>query len=151
MNGKKSKKLNISEKLIPVYKDQLIKAIGHLEYTRKKINTLPLKLSEYDEETLETWESFTARFARVIDIFFTKYLKARVKNEDPAFDGTLRDILGVFEKKGLLENIDRWVAMRELRNIQAHDYTDDSFSEFIEAVKTESDYVLLQIPEILNK
>jgi hypothetical protein len=47
----------------------------HLEYSYKKSKSLPMLDKEMDEEMLETWEGFSSRFARVVDLYTTKYLK----------------------------------------------------------------------------
>ena len=60
---------------------QLKKAIQHLEYSYHKVNQLPAHPDKLDEETLETWESFCARYSRVIDLFLMKYLKAQVRKD----------------------------------------------------------------------
>lgn len=133
------------QELLTTYKGQLAKALDHLQYSRKKIETLPVSLAENDEESLETWESFTSRFARVVDLFLMKYIKIRAKIEDPAFDGSLRDYLNLSEKMGWLTDVDRWIAMRELRNTQAHDYADEVFKQFVETIRLESDFVISQL------
>lgn len=50
-------------------KNKLLKAIDHLEYSYKKVQTLPDSLTEMSDEIMETWESFSSRFVRVSDIF----------------------------------------------------------------------------------
>ncbi len=102
-------------------------------------------MSENDEETLEKWESFTARFARVVDIFLTKFIKLQIKSQDPGFDGTLLDYLNQAEKLRLISDAKRWLAMRELRNIQDHDYTDDEYERFVTALEFESHFVINEL------
>lgn len=131
-----------------LYSNYIVKATKHLDYSLAKSQTLPRKLEENSEETLEVWESLTARFARVVDIFLTKYIKAQVKSQDPAFDGTLRDYLNVAEKMNLLNDVNRWLSLRELRNIQDHDYTDEAFQKFISAVQLESGFVLSEMKRL---
>ena len=53
---------------------------------------------------LETWESFVSRFARVADIFLSKYLRAYVLREDPGFRGSMLDYINEGEKLGLLDD-----------------------------------------------
>jgi hypothetical protein len=127
------------------YLRQLSKAITHLEYSQKKVITLPKRLLDNDEESLETWESFAARFSRVVDIFLTKFIKLKVKENDPGFDGTLRDFLNHAEKMKLISDVDRWMSTRELRNIQAHDYTEEQLENFLTALQTETEFVLKQL------
>ena len=67
------------EQFLQEQKNKLLKAIAHLEYSYSKIINLPTELDELNEETLETWESFAARFCRVADVFLTKYLLNLIK------------------------------------------------------------------------
>jgi hypothetical protein len=64
--------------LLEDQKSRLIKALIHLEYSYNKVNQLPTEPAQLNEETLETWESFVARFSRVADIFLSKYLRTAV-------------------------------------------------------------------------
>ena len=129
---------------------KLKKALGHLRYSSKKVRALPVNSRKLDEEQLETWESFSARFARVSDLFLTKYLRCAVLKEDPGFEGTLRDFVDQGEKMGLLENADRWMAIRELRNITAHEYTDEDLSDYFrKSRKFAAD--VLRIEKLLGK
>lgn len=134
-----------SKELELKYRTQLGKALKHLGYSFAKVQKLPKQIAENDEETLETWESFTTRFARVVDLFLTKYLKLKVKENDPGFDGTLRDYLHQAEKMRLVSDVDRWMATRELRNIQAHDYPEEELVKFLAAIENESRFVLDQL------
>lgn len=114
---------------------KLEKALDHLQYSYAKIKDYSVKPSDLDNETLETWESFSARFARVADIFMMRYIKARVKQDDPAFDGTLRDFLNQAEKMHLIDNTIAWMKIRELRNAIAHDYAEEDLSRVLDALR----------------
>lgn len=130
-------------------KGKLLKALSHLEYSYKKILKLPESPSQLDEESLETWESFAARFGRVADIFLMKYLRAYVLQQDPGFSGSLRDFVNQAEKLNLLEDADHWMAIRELRNIAAHEYNDKELEQFFKRLKKESS-LLLSLQAKLN-
>ena len=139
-------------KLNQLYQEQkikLLKAIDHLEYSYRKIIQLPITLESLDEEMLETWESFAARFSRVSDIFLTKYIRASVLLNDPGYSGSLRDFLDQAEKLGLLEDVNSWMGIRELRNISAHEYTEKDLSIFFERIKQEAPR-LIKIKSILR-
>lgn len=123
-------------------KNKLLKAIQHLEYSYNKVLKLPVEISELDEESLETWESFAARFCRVSDIFLAKYLKTTVLLNDPGFTGTLRDFMNQAEKIRLIEDVEAWMAIRELRNISAHDYTDKDLALFFKKLREETPQLL---------
>jgi hypothetical protein len=116
--------------------DKLKKALVHLKYTYEKIRLLSEDCKLMNEEELETWESFAARFARVSDIFIARYLRTRILEEDPGFSGTLRDFLLKAEKMGLIDDTNKWLAIRELRNLAAHEYVEEGLTRFFRALKT---------------
>ncbi|HXW53301.1 MAG TPA: HepT-like ribonuclease domain-containing protein [Myxococcota bacterium] len=118
-----------------IQQEKLKKALAHLDYSYKKIASLPTNVEKLDEEMLETWESFAARFGRVCDIFLSRYLRTLVLIEDPGFSGTLRDFLNLAEKMRLINDAKDWLALRELRNIAAHEYSEKDMSIFFEALR----------------
>lgn len=124
------------------YARKLKKALAHLEYSYQKIKNLPIQPRELDDEALEVWESFAARFSRVADLFITRYLRALVLIEDPGFTGTVRDILLFAEKKQWVDNAEVWLAIRELRNISAHDYTEKELGAFFCKIKEHTPQLL---------
>ena len=127
---------------------QLKKALSHLEYSFEKVQTLQPPGYESNDELLETWESFAARFARVADIFLARYIRTRVLIGDPGFRGTLRDFLNQAEKMELIRNSLDWLEIRELRNVLAHEYTESNIKELYLKLK-ELCPKLLTIKELL--
>ncbi len=119
-------------------KEKLLKAIAHLDYSYQKVLKLPVDPNALNDETLETWESFAARFGRVSDLFLTKYVRAQVLLQDPGFNGSFRDFLNQGEKLNILDNTDAWMAIRELRNISAHEYTDKDLAIFFKRLREEA-------------
>ncbi len=115
---------------------QINKALKHLKYSYNKSLKLTMIEKEMSEEDLEVWESFSSRFARVVDLYTTKYLKTCVVLSDPAFDGSFRDLLDMAEKMKLIESADFYMKMREIRNIHAHDYREDKLVLFLTDLKT---------------
>ena len=77
--------------------------------------------TEYTETDLEKMEAFTARFARVLDIYTQKILKTTDVLEGYG-EGSLRDILGRCEKAGIISDAQSILKWRILRNEIAHDY-----------------------------
>ncbi len=116
------------EKILEIRQRQLNKALERLSYSFQKVKNLPLKTEEFDDETLETWESFSARFARASDIFLSQYLRIYILLTDKGFQGTMRDFLDVGEKLGLIDNAQAWMDIRELRNLSAHEYTEEDLA-----------------------
>ena len=90
--------MNQYEAICKTEADKLKKAFQHLIYSYLKIKNLSTHLDALDEQGLADWESFSARFSRVADIFLSKYLRARIMMEDPGFKGTMRDIINFGEK-----------------------------------------------------
>lgn len=135
--------------LLTVSHQKLLKALRHLDYSYQKIKTLPVDATQLDEESLETWESFSARFSRVADIFLTRYLRAYVLNNDPGFEGTLRDFVNQGEKLGIIDDTRVWMGIRELRNITSHDYSESDLTQFFLRLKNEAPR-LLELTDKLN-
>lgn len=119
-----------NQKIAQQFKSKLVEALDHLEYSFKKAQKLPLRPADLDEETMETWESFAARFARVSDLFLSKYLRALILVGDPGFEGALRDVADRAEKLKIINNADLWMEIRSLRNITAHEYEEDDLEQF---------------------
>jgi hypothetical protein len=118
-----------------IQQDKLKKALAHLAFSYKKVAILSPNVEKLDEEMLETWESFAARFARVCDIFLSRYMRTLVLLEDPGFSGTLRDFLNMAEKMGIIQSVKDWLEIRELRNITAHEYSDKDLGAFFETLR----------------
>lgn len=116
---------------------KLKKALEHLVYSYNKIKNHPTLIQSLDEEKMADWESFSARFSRVADIFLSKYLRARIMIEDPGFKGTMRDFVNQGEKIGIIDDARAWMAIRELKNITVHDYPDEDMEKFLERLRFE--------------
>jgi hypothetical protein len=129
-------------KLLEISRQKLLKALKHLEYSYRKIISLSADVSQLDEESLETWESFAARFARVAEIFLSRFVRASVLTNDPGFEGTLRDFVNQGEKLGIIDDARAWMGIRELRNITAHDYSENDLTQFFLRLKTEAPRLL---------
>jgi hypothetical protein len=111
------------------HQEWLEKALNHLRYSVCKLtNQIPV-VAVMDEETLEAWEGLVSRFARASDIFFSKVLRTKVEEADPAFRGSFIDMLNMAEKLGYIEDLEAWKAIRELRNTTVHEYAGESINE----------------------
>jgi len=100
---------------------QLVKAKAHLVYSYAKVTKLQLT-QDADEEALETLESFSIRFARYSDLIISRYLRLLILEKDPAFKGSVIDLLNSAEKLGWIDSSATWFRIRELRNSAAHEY-----------------------------
>jgi hypothetical protein len=122
---------------VRAYRQQLHKALGHLAYSYEKVLTLSAHPSSLDDEQLETWEGFVARFGRAADIFTGRFLRAYILREDAGFRGTMRDQLDFAERLRLIDSAAEWMAIRELRNRAVHEYDDGGLPEHFAAVRAE--------------
>jgi hypothetical protein len=88
----------------------------------------PAYLLDPPDEDLGYLELLTSRFMKIQDVLSRKIipLMLRVIQEDqPTF--TFLDRLHKLEQLGLIDDLDFWQDIRELRNSVAHDYPDDLF------------------------
>ena len=138
------------QKFLKEQREKLLKAIGHLEYSYNKIIQITPNIEKLDEEDLETWESFSARFCRVADIFLSKYIRTFVLLDDPGFIGTFRDFINQAEKLNLIKDVELWMSIRELRNISAHDYSDKDLTLFFKKLQQEAP-LLIALKNLLPK
>jgi molybdate-binding protein len=106
-------------------KSDLLKSLKHLKYSYDKVKNIDLTKKDWSENELEVLESFSSRFARTTDIFVSRFLRLKVHEWDPAFRGSMIDLLLIAEKQGLIASAKKWYRIRELRNAAAHEYTSD--------------------------
>lgn len=133
------------QEILAIQREEILSALEYLNYSWTKVQKLSSDPAELDPETLETWESFAARFARVTDIFLTKYLRTRILQADPAFRGELRDFVNQAEKASLLSDANQWMEIRELRNKIAHEYTKSDLSQLFQDVLKTTPFVLEEV------
>lgn len=128
--------------LIHKIESQLEKALARLEKSYAKTLKLPTDLEALSDEQQESWEGHASRFARAVDLFISKYIRTQVTRQEPGFRGSTRDFLQQAEKMALISSAERWAALKELRNRQAHDYEDEDLAGLYEAIRTETPLVL---------
>ena len=121
---------------------QLNKAKSHLEYSYKKVQKISLKESMPETE-LESLDSFASRFARYSDILIMKYFRMLAFEKDPAFRGSVIDLLNTAEKFNWIDSATIWRRIRQLRNVAAHDYTNSEY------IKLYGELIQLT-PQLLN-
>lgn len=140
-------------KYVELLKDiqhKLEKSLDHLEFSYQKVQTLTHEIANMDDEIMEVWESFTARFGRSADIFLNRYLRTFLMVQDPGYEGSLRDMLNKAEKMGLIDEVQLWLEIREIRNAAVHDYNDSSLSKIYLRIH-ELTPALLGLRQIINK
>lgn len=112
-------------------KQDVARGLKHLEYSFKKVQAFDLTRSDWCEEELEVLESFSSRFVRCSDLVISRLLRSLALKADPAFRGTLIDLLNLSEKQGWISSARTWYRIRELRNVAAHEYSSEDFNKLM--------------------
>ncbi len=121
--------MNKNINLTGLYYTKIVKSLKYLEYSYQRTLTMPTNPKVMTDEQLEAWDSFASRFARSSDVFLSKFVRAFILKDDPAFDGGFKDQLNRAEKLGLIENAITWMEIRELRNATVHEYSDEDLEK----------------------
>ncbi|MEK8020545.1 MAG: hypothetical protein VSS75_027075 [Candidatus Parabeggiatoa sp.] len=87
---------------------------------------------EENQESADIVQSFTSRFGRLQDLMSKQLFRTLILLEGGEAE-SLIDILNVMEKRGILENLLDWQALRKLRNDLTHEYFDD-YQRMAEAI-----------------
>ena len=112
-----------------------------LIYSFNKCAAIGIKES-YEPEELESFESFTGRFARLSDILIQKIFRL-VDELDLDTQGTIRDRINRAEKKELIVSSDVFVEIRMVRKDIAHEYLPEAIHDIFGKV-------LLLTPHLLG-
>jgi hypothetical protein len=97
-------------------------AIKQMEYSMEKCAPLVIKnTNEYNSEDLEHIEAYTARFARLSDMYLKKIIRivAAMEGYSPL---SLRENLELGEKLGFIKSAAILLEIRVFRNEIAHEY-----------------------------
>lgn len=103
-----------------------------LTYSCNKCSAIGIK-ETYEPEELESFESFTGRFARLSDILIQKIFRL-IDELDLDSHGTIRDRINRAEKKGLIVSSDIFVEIRMVRNDIAHEYLPEAIHDIFSKV-----------------
>lgn len=110
--------------------DDLAQAREHLAFSSARVAGIDFARRAPTPEELERIEAYTSRFARVVDLLVNKALRALDRYE-LADEGTLLDVLHRAEKRGLIGDAEAFRAMKEVRNIIAHDYSGTELKDLL--------------------
>jgi hypothetical protein len=92
-------------------------------------------------ETEESLDALSSKFSRVSDIFTQKVLKTLIfvlREDAPTF----LDRMNLCEKLGIIPSAEEIIAIRDLRNIIAHEYLSENLVEIYTEVIQLSDNLL---------
>jgi hypothetical protein len=97
-------------------------------------------------ETEESLDALSSKFSRVSDIFTQKALKSLIfvlREDAPTF----LDRMNLCEKLGIIPSAEELIAIRDLRNIIAHEYLNENLVEIYMEIIELSDNLLKAILE----
>lgn len=125
----------IQEEYLALLKESLLKLDDAGKWLRRsylKCEHINVKADLADDE-FDIFETLTSRFARVSDMVLQKLFRIidRLEFEE---GGTLIDVLNRAEKRNLIESLDSFREIRELRNEIAHEYALDELSSLFFSV-----------------
>ncbi len=105
------------------------KESAHLQTTDERLFAAPFTLEratrlEIDPDLAERVEAFVGRFGRLQDTLGDKLLPAVLSLLGERI-GPAVDNLDGAERLGLVDSVDDWLAMRQLRNQMVHEYIED--------------------------
>ena len=95
-------------------------------------------------ETEESLDALSCKFSRVSDIFTQKVLKTLIfvlREDAPTF----LDRMNLCEKLGIIPSAEEIIAIRDLRNIIAHEYLSENLMEIYTEIIQLSDNLLKAI------
>ncbi len=120
-------------------------AVGHLGYSMERCFSL-IGVKDLPPEQLERLESLTSRFARLADLLMQRIFRLTDEIELTGA-GTLLDRIYRAEKRGWGESREM-IRIRELRNLIAHEYSNDKMQDIYAAVAVMSTVLLAIVPKV---
>lgn len=111
---------------------ELEKAAATLQYSYDKCNAVDL-MDGLDQNTLESFEALTGRFARLSDMLIQKVFRT-IDMIELDSSGTIRDRIHRAEKKHMIDNSSIMIDIRLLRNEISHEYSSDTIHAIFEKV-----------------
>lgn len=121
-------------------------AAGHLEYSIERCINL-IGQEDIPPEQLERLESLTSRFARLADLLIQRIFRL-IDDIELTSGGTILDRIYRAEKRNWAD-ASEMIKIRELRNLIAHEYSNEKMSEIYEAVISLSPSLLVAVPKVI--
>lgn len=119
-----------------------LKAYQPFEKSLARIANLPTDPSQLTDEQAEHWEAYCARFGRLQDLLVKRFFRSIALGEDPAWSGSVRDVLNLMEKLNVIDSTADWMGLRELRNEMAHEYEDANLQSLHERARLAAPLIL---------
>lgn len=104
---------------------------------------------DFSDEDYDAFETLTSRFARVSDMILQKVFK-NIDKLELEEGGTLLDVLNRAEKRDLIDSVDHFRELRELRNEIAHEYALDVLNDLFANVLKHTPALFTIVDNIRN-
>lgn len=130
---------------------KLLRAFSAFERSLQRVSGLnsdPTMISPDDEER---WEAYCSRFARLQDMLVKRFFRALALEDDPAWAGSVRDLLNLMEKRRVIDSAQAWMELRELRNEMAHEYEDSALQALQERARRAAPLLLALKPQVAQR
>lgn len=142
--------MNVSniQNLLDLNWNALKQALPSFERSLVKCRDLDFS-SPISFETEESLDALSSKFSRLSDIFTQKVLKTLIfvlREDAPTF----LDRMNLCEKLGIIPSAEEIIAIRDLRNIIAHEYLSENLVEIYMEIIRLSDSLLTAIIETEN-
>ena len=141
--------MTLDEQILAQYRASLAekraavaKLAGHLKFSLGRLPYPLASLDTLDPVSLESVSALIERFGKLQDLLGGVFREILLVAGEDASD--MARVLARMEKLELLPSVERWRAMRALRNLGAHEYAPDDAgrTRFVNAVAAD-------VPEIL--
>lgn len=122
--------MNIYKKKIDQALYECDKHVTRMESAYNKMKPFfPLTNLSYPiltEDQIEHIDQYVYRFTKLQDTIGERFMKNFIQIlQENTGNQAFIDILNRFEKIGMLQSVDTWLELRELRNILSHQYDDN--------------------------
>ncbi|MFT4929781.1 MAG: hypothetical protein ACI8WB_005916 [Phenylobacterium sp.] len=110
----------------------LAKAAKQLNVSYERCQPIDISNGELSLDEQERFEALTARFARLADLIVQKTIRL-IEQIELDGSGSLLDRINKAEKRGLIDNAEQFIEIRQLRNSIAHDYDETSLNQIFKS------------------
>ncbi len=146
MNNQSEKRV-LQQKLLAENCTHLELASKQLQASFLRCNEIKLSQENLGFEELERFEALTSRFARLADLIIQKSIRL-IELIELEGTGSILDRINKAEKKGLINNSQTYIAIRQLRNSIAHEYDSEALIKIFESCLTFTPELLASVQSI---
>ncbi len=105
---------------------------------------------DYSANELIPYDALCDRFIRAVEVTI-RFMRTYDKYMNVESQNSYRDLLNLMEKYGLIDSIDTWFEMRDIRNRIVHEYMSDSISKIYNEILNKYSNELIDTKNKINK